>query len=464
MSSIKVIAVSVLFTSLAVSLHGQTIAQSPLTNELDKLISSGFKENEPGGVAFVAQKGKIIYLRPFGMANMELDVKMRPDMVFSIGSITKEFTSISILQLMEQGKLSLQDELTKYIPDYPVNGQKITIEHLLTHTAGIPGSPRRAADTLSRRGVKPEQLIGLFKNLPLQFPAGTQYSYSNSGYFLLGYIIEMVSGMSYANYLRKNIFTPASMKNTYYGDDHHLIKNRASSYLPGRNGFENANNGPIIWAYSAGGILSTVEDLYKFNRALYDYKLVKKETLDMAQQEHPLPNGKKSEYGYGWEIGNMQGTVIFEHGGNAGGFMTHDIYLPKEDIFVAVFMNIRDKLPELLATDLAATALGKPFNIKEVSLDENTLKSYVGVYVGDSVERYITVENGKMFYQRQGANKLSMRPYARDRFFFDNMSIIGEIKRDENDKIISLVLRNKRRKEASSNLIRLDKRIPAPDR
>ena len=436
-----------------------------LAAEFDRIISSEFKAQEPGGVVLVTQKGKVIYGKAFGMANVELDVPMKEEMVFNIGSITKQFTAVAVLQLMERGKLSLQDEMTKYLPDYPVNGQKITIENLLTHTAGIPNSAPEAVTALQgRRGlVSLQEIINTFKNRPLDFAPGAKWSYSNNGYMLLGAIIEKVSGVSYPEYLANNIFKPAGMTRTLFGDDYILVKNRAASYVYSRaeSRFLNALNGKVEIAYSAGAIQSTAEDLFRWNQALHSHKLITKESLEKAQVEYKLPSGKGTNYGYGWFIGNIQGSPLVEHGGNMGGFMSHAIYLPREDVFVVVLYNFRAaRLPEFLAGDLAALAINKPYNISEISLDENLLKTYVGVYEEEGVERLITLENGKLYYQRVGANKLNMKPYAKDKFFFENLAVIAEFKRDASNNIISLALSSKRG-ISSSTLKRTDKPVPA---
>jgi CubicO group peptidase (beta-lactamase class C family) len=453
------------FSFNLILVKGQTPAQ--LTAEFDRIISSEFKAQEPGGVVLVTQKGRIIYKKSFGLANVELNVPMKDEMVFNIASITKQFTAVAVLQLMEQGKLSLQDEITKYLPDYPAGGQKITIESLLTHTAGIPGSEPEAMSKLQgkRSFVTLPEIIATFKNRPLDFAPGTKWNYSNNGYMLLGAIIEKVSGISYGEYLEKNIFKPAGMTATHFGDDYIIVKNRAASYVHSRaeSRFLNAPNGKIEIAYSAGAIQSTAEDLFRWNQALNANKLIKKESLEKARTEYKLPNGKGTNYGYGWFIGNIKGSPLVEHGGNMGGFMSHAIYLPQEDVFVAVFYNFRAaRLPEFLAGDLAALTIGKPFDINEIAVDENLLKTYVGVYEDEGGERSITVENGKLYYQRVGGNKFSLKPYAKDKFFLEDTAIIGEFKRDAaSGNITGLALANKRG-VSSSFLKKTDKPIPVP--
>lgn len=440
-------------------------APAALPAEFDRLIAAEFKPAEPGGVVLIAQKGRVVYKKAFGMANLELGVSMKEEMVFNIASLTKQFTAVAILQLVEQGKLALADDITKHLPDYPTGGQPLTVEHLLTHTAGIPGSAPEAITKLQgeRRLIKLPEIINTFKTRPLDFTPGTKMVYSNNGYMLLGAIIEKVSGMSYAEYLEKNLFKPAGMTETHFGDDYIITKNRAASYIYSRaeSRFLNALNGKVELAYSAGAIQSTAGDMFKWNQALNASKLIKKESLAKAHREHMLPDGKRTFYGYGWFIGNLQGSPLVEHGGNMGGFMSHAIYLPREAVYVAVFYNFRAaRLPEFLAGDLAALAIGKPFDIKEIALGEELLKTYAGVYEEEGVERFVTVENGKLFYRRAGANKLPMKPYAKDKFFFENTAVIGEFKRDAGDKIVSLNLENKRG-ISSSTLKRTGKALPA---
>ena len=465
MKKMMSLCLSVLLSISFNSILARGQSRTQLTAELDRIISSEFKAQEPGGVVLIAQRGQILYKKAFGMANLELNVPMKEEMVFNIASMTKQFTAIAVLQLMEQGKLSLQDEITKYLPDYPINGQKITIENLLTHTAGIPASPPEAMKLLQgeRRLITLPEIINTFKTRPLEFAPGTKMVYSNNGYILLGAIIEKVSGISYPEYLKRNLFKPAGMNETLFGDDYIIIKNRAASYVYSRaeSQFLNYLNSKVEMAYSAGGIQSTAEDIFRWHQALLSNKLIKKESLEKAQTEYKLPSGKGTNYGYGWFIGNIQGSPIVEHGGNMGGFMSHAIYLPQEDVFVALFYNFRvpNRLPEFLAGDLAALAIGKPFKIKEITLDENLLKSYTGVYEEEGIERLITLEKGNLYYQRVGANKMNMKPYAKDRFFFENAAVVAEFKRDVNGKVVSLLLANKRG-ISSSVLRRTDKPIP----
>ena len=351
-------------------------AQSPvdpkLSAEIDKLLAAQFKADGTGAAALVARKGQIIYKKAFGMANLELNVPMQADNVFRIGSITKQFTAVAILQLMEQGKLNLQDEITKFIPDYPTHGHKITIEHLLTHTSGIKSyTNMESFSSIERKDMKPEELISFFKNQPMDFAPGTKWQYNNSGFFLLGYIIEKLSGKTYPQYVEEVFFKPLGMSNSFYGNDSKIIKNRAGAYQKGENGVENADMLSMTLPFAAGSLQSTVEDLYKWNRAVHAYKFLKKETLDQAFTPYKLADGTATNYGYGWFLGKVQGSTSIEHGGGINGFLTMEKYLPEEDVFVAVFSNCTCNPPSDVATKIAALAIGKPqvrAAIREITL------------------------------------------------------------------------------------------------
>lgn len=372
-----------------------------LTGKFDKLLLAQFKPHEPGGVALVAWNGRIIYEKAFGMANLELNVPMRTEHVFKIASITKQFTAVAILQLLEEGKLDLQDEVTKFIPDYPMQGYKITIEHLLTHTSGILDfakireTPNRMAGALT-----PEQMIDIFKERPLRFPPGTQWEYSNSGYFLLGYIIERITGKTYGKFLEEQIFKPAGMSRSFFGGETQLVTNRADGYTGGQQGFINAPHISMTHPYAAGAILSTVEDLFKWNQALHSYKLIRKETLEKALTRYTLADGKKTRYGYGWRFGSIQDSPSFWHAGGINGFTSMAMFLPEEDVFVVLLSNCDANSPEEVTAKLAALAIGKPYEYKPIPAERGTLVQYTGVYENENGrQRVITISNDTLYSQ-----------------------------------------------------------------
>lgn len=430
-----------MLTSLSINSSAQTLNTKQLTAEFDKMLSEKFKPGETGCAALVAKNGQIIYQKAFGMANLELNVPMQPDMVFRIGSITKQFTAVAILQLMEQGKLSLQDDITKFIPDYTTQAYTITIEHLLTHTSGIKsytGIPEIMKNI--RMDMKPEELIAQFKNQPMEFAPGTKWNYNNSGFFLLGYIIEKVTGMTYAEYIQENFFTPLGMTSSCYGSDTKIIKNRAYGYQPGDDGVVNSDYCSMTQPYSAGSIMSTVGDLFKWHQAVHSYTLVKKETIDKAFTEYKLANGDGTGYGYGWFLSHLQGSPTIEHGGGIFGYLTSSIYLPEEDVFVVLFSNNVGKAPELTALKMAAVTIGKPLKTTEIKLDEATLNQYVGIYTNDKKrEVTITREGTQLSAMLSGSGSRKMFPIEKDKFILEDAFMYATFSRDDKGKVVSFV-------------------------
>ncbi|MEO6000901.1 MAG: serine hydrolase domain-containing protein, partial [Chitinophagaceae bacterium] len=276
-------------------------------HKLDKLISAYAEYGKFNGSILVAEKGKVIFKKGFGLANMEFNVPNQPDTKHRLGSITKQFTAMLIMQLVEQGKLKLDVPISAYLPDYPKKkGEVVTIHHLLTHSSGTPNMTAFPGffKNISRNSYSPVQLVNLFADSTLQFEPGKKYAYSNSGYILLGYIIEKVTGKTYEQVLQENIFTPLKMNNTGY--DHHrtLLKNRANGYEKNGRNYVNANFIDMSVPYAAGALYSTVEDLYLWDQALYGNLLLRKENMDLLFTKH-ISSGGSYYYGYGWGIGEI---------------------------------------------------------------------------------------------------------------------------------------------------------------
>lgn len=427
-------------------LSSDAVAQSPnkkqLTAEFDKMLSEKFRPGETGCAALVAKDGEIIYKKAFGMADLELSVPMQPDMVFRVGSITKQFTAVAILQLMEQGKLSLQDDITKFIPDYPTHGYTITVEHLLTHTSGIKSYTSISEIMKFVRDDKtPEEVINMFKNQPMDFAPGTKFRYNNSGFFLLGYIIEKVSGKTYKDYIEENFFRPLGMTGSCYGNDVKIIPNRASGYQAGADGVQNADVLSMLLPYSAGAIQSTVEDLFKWNQAVHSYKLVSKESLDKAFTEYKLANGKGTGYGYGWFLSELQGSPTIEHGGSINGFLANAIYMPQEDLFVALFSNSTAKGPDFTSQKMAALAIGKPLKYTPIELGEATLDLYTGVYQNEEgKETTVSRDSTRLSLLRPGSNRKNIIPVDSDKFLLEESFISLAFVRDAGGKINGLII------------------------
>ncbi|MBK8608511.1 MAG: beta-lactamase family protein [Chitinophagaceae bacterium] len=325
--------------------------------KIDSLLQVKYQPASPGAVFLIAQKGKMLYKKAFGLANLELNVDMKPDHIFEIGSITKQFTAVSILMLVEKGKLNLQDEITKFIPDYPAHGKKITVHHLLTHTSGIKDYTKmKALNDISQNDLTPLELIDFFKNEPMDFDPGEQFKYCNSGYVILGYIIESLSGQSYAGFVEDNIFKKAGMMSSFYANSGQLIKNRVSGYHK-KDSYVNARHISFTLTYAAGSLMSNADDMLTWQNALSNNLLVNENTINQAFANYKLNNGNHINYGYGWFIKDINGIPDREHGGSIFGFKSMAVYLPGEDIYVIGLNNCDCNSPTEITKQIASLAL-----------------------------------------------------------------------------------------------------------
>jgi CubicO group peptidase (beta-lactamase class C family) len=449
----KIVYLFILLFGCSTIIHAQK-----LEKRFDEMLNEQYPSNGPGATALVAIKGKIIYQKAFGKANLELDTKTEPDMVYEIGSITKQFTAVSILMLMEQGKLNLDDDITKFLPNYPTHGYHISIHHLLTHTSGIKSyTSMKSWFSVWRKDFKPKELIDFSKNAPMDFDPGEKWKYNNSAYLILGYIIEKVSGQTYEQFIKSNIFEPLGMHHSIYGSHSKIIKNRAYGYQK-RGEYVNAEYLSLTQPYSAGSLMSTVEDLFIWNRAIRSNKLVKKKSIELAFTNYKLNNGKKINYGYGWGLNDINGSPTIEHSGGIFGYVTNSIYLPNEDVFVAVFSNCDCNDPGLVSTKMAALAIKKPYPSEQdvISVDNEYLKNLVGVYdFEDNSTRIITLHNNNLYSQRTGSSKKRLYPIKGNTFFFENS--LSKIQFQEKGNKIEASFSNRINKTTG---IKTDKPIP----
>ncbi len=364
--------------SIMKSSTGQNLS---FEKKVDDLLTKQFNQSQPGCEVLVAKQGQVIYKKAYGSADLELNVALTPDMVFNLASITKQFTAVAILQLVEQGKISLHDSLQKFIPDFPSKGYTITIENLLTHTSGIKDYMHLDFPNsyMERWDYRPKQLVDSFKNYPLEFEPGTKFSYSNSGYYLLGYIIETISGKRYQNYVQDNLLKPLGLTHTYFDSTGIIIPNRVHGYLKDDRVYRNEDYWSPTIEYSAGGLISNVDDLFKWHEGLYSYQILKKETLQKAFTSYKLKDGVSTDYGYGWYLKTSNGIKSIEHAGGIPGFMTNEIYFPAEDIFFAILCNCGSAPVDELSVNISSIALGKPLQT-DLKVDSKTFNKYVGVY------------------------------------------------------------------------------------
>jgi len=349
-------------------------AQSKV-DKLDKLISAYTEYGKFNGSVLIAEKGNVIYKKGFGMADMEWNIPNQPDTKHRLGSITKQFTAMLIMQLVEQGKLKLDVPISTYLPDYPKkNGDVITIHHLLTHSSGIPNMTSFPGflKNVSRNAYSPMQLVNISADSTLQFKPGERFAYSNSGYLLLGYIMEKVTGRSYEQLLQENIFTPLKMNNTGY--DHHesLLKNRARGYEKNGRRYVNADFIDMSVPYAAGALFSTVEDLYLWNQALYGNQLLRKENMALLFTKHISSGG--DHYGYGWSIGETplgntaERIETIGHGGGINGFNTQLTRILSDKSFIVLLNNTGGAPLNEMTNAIAAILYDKSYDLPKRSV------------------------------------------------------------------------------------------------
>lgn len=375
----------VLFLFVTASGVSQTKAKHPslqgeLAQQIDQLLKKYAEYGQFNGSALVAEQGKPIYKKGFGMANMEWDIPNAPNTKHRLGSITKQFTAMLILQLAEQGKLKLDVPITTYLPDYPKgNGDQITIHHLLTHTSGIPNYtsfPNFFKD-LSKNYYSPADFVKQFSGMPLEFKPGEKFAYSNSGYFLLGYIIEKVSGKTYETCLQENIFTPLHMNDSGFDHSEKILKNRAAAYEKNGDGYVNAAYIDMNLPYAAGSMYSTVEDLYLWDQALYTEKLLPAKSRDLLFAHHIAARG--GHYGYGWSVAEADGIkpnakiTITEHGGGINGFNTIISRITTDRNLVVLLNNTGGAPLDEMNRAIRNILYGKPYDMPKRSLAKTLL-------------------------------------------------------------------------------------------
>jgi CubicO group peptidase (beta-lactamase class C family) len=409
----------------------QSPAQSNISNELDSFLLTQFKRDEPGGVVLVAKNGQVLYQKAFGMADLELNVPVNDSMIFQIGSNTKQFTAVAILQLVEQNKLQLHDTLGKFIPAalHPVSG--ITLRQLLSHTGGLTEKNDFALKYLLK-GQKNDSALAV------EIIAGRKWEYSNSGYGILGDIIEIITGKPYADYIRENIFIPAGMVHSYIDEVAPIIKNRAHGYVRKP---KKLNARPAGKMGAAGGILSTVEDMLRWSEALKTGTLLRPETLQQAFTPQKLTDGRVTDYGFGWYLQELHGSPTRRHGGRTSGYTSETLYLPGEAVYVIILTNTADPIFPIMAVTriIAGIAINKPYVFTDQPIDKNELKKYTGLYENEFGELLnISEEAGKLIWQRPNGGKIKLGFAGNNEFFLDKDFYRLNFNKDAAGKVTSI--------------------------
>jgi len=404
-------------TLIWLSIAGPATAQT-LEQRLDEYLKAAENVMHFSGTALVAKSGKVLFSKGYGMADIGKKTPNAPATRFLIGSVTKQFTATLIMQLAEEKKLSIEDPITKYLTDFPkATGDKVTIRHLLTHTSGLP-SYTDNGDLMKKReiGAPPQEVVSSFKDLPLQFEPGTTFRYSNSGYFLLGLIIEKITDQPYAENLHKRILGPIGMNNTGYMD--YGVKMLATGYR-----LDSAKVRPAVkdhpsLPFAAGGLYSTVGDLFLWDQALYGERVLSRELL--KQMWTP----SLSMYGFGWVIDSLYGHKRIWHSGQIDGFMSDFQRFVDDSTCIVLLSNNESILEGQITTSLAAIALGQPYSLPvrktPAKIDPTVFADYIGAYqIGPATYRLITRRGDSLFSQRTGGAQRLIYPESKDKYFYD---------------------------------------------
>jgi len=413
-----------------------------LIAKVDEYLKASMKVRRFAGSVLIARNGHVLVSKGYGMANLEDGALNTPQTKFRLGSLTKQFTSMAVMMLQERGKLSVGDLVCKYLPDCPAAWQAITIRHLLTHTSGIPNyTALPDFRNFARTTMAVPALVDLFKNKPLDFAPGEKYSYSNSGYIVLGYVIERASGKSYQDFLRENIFVPLRMVNSGY-DGNMLLDHRAAGYAldPESNSTVNAAYIDMSIPFSAGALYSTVEDLLLWDQALYTERLVSLKSLD--EMFTPF----KSNYAYGWSVGKQFDRRSISHGGDIYGFASHISRYPDDRVTVIVLTNHEGVAAGSIARDLAAIVFGEPYKIpvepKIITVESGILDSYVGQYRLSNTVLDITNEGGRLMWTQGGVaeSKRQLLATSQTDFILQGTELQITFVKDDKGRVTQLVL------------------------
>jgi CubicO group peptidase (beta-lactamase class C family) len=357
-------------------------ANGELEKKVDDLVKPYFDSTKIAGITIGVFKGEEkILLKSYGFADLEFEVKLPTDASFEIGSVTKQFTATATMQLVEKGLLSLDDDVAKFIK-FDTKGKKVTVRQLLSHTSGIKGYTELPFfEDFSIRKFKRDTLLRMVEKEPFDFNPGEALIYNNTGFFMLGLLIEKISGMSYEDYVSHNLFPKAGMTNTYYCSENKVTKNRAHGYELRETVLVRAAYLDHTWPYSAGSLCSTVEDLVKWNNALHKGKLISESTYKEFIKPTELNDGTITKYAKGITVTQRQGRRVLEHGGGIPGFLSQNSYYPDDDISIVVLTNtIGPVSPEQIEKDIAGFVFHTTTE-KQPKYD-GSLDPYVGTFKG----------------------------------------------------------------------------------
>lgn len=415
------------------------IANSSVAQDLAKLdeIARHHATNDHFmGSVLVARGGETLLSKGYGAADLQWNIPNAPNTKFRIGSVTKQFTAAAILLLQERGKLNIQDPVKRYYADAPASWDQVTLFHLLTHTSGIPSfTSFPEYDAIHVTPKTPAELIALFRDKPLEFAPGEKWNYSNSGYQLLGYVIEKASGERYEDFVRENIFVPLEMKDSGCETSRAIVSRRSTGYVDSASGFLNAGYVDMSVPYAAGALYSTTEDLLRWEQGLFGGKLLGSKSLKV------MTTPFKNDYALGIAVHSSSGHRVFEHSGAIDGFSSALVYYPDQKLAIVVLSNV-EATAQAMAHDLVAAATGQAVTLRSaVAVPADVLARYVGVYhLRTGLDIAITVEDQQLISQGTGQPKIPLFAESPQRFFAKVLDAQIDFVSDSDGTISRLIL------------------------
>ena len=386
--------------------------RAELVAALDSAAQAHAADSTVAGVAVAAvQHGDTLLSEGYGQADLEFGVPMPKDAVFEVGSITKQFTAAAILQLAAQDSLSLDAPITEYLPGYDTRGHRVSPRHLLHHISGIRSYTNISQFwDLYRQDLPRDTLLTLVEGEPFRFGPGTAMSYSNTGYFLLGRIIEEASGQSYASYLEEHLLGPAGMEDTYYCDEEAVVDRKAHGYgWSGKQGLRHKEYLDHTWPYAAGSLCSSAPDLVAWNQALHGGEVLPDSMQEEMTAPGRLADDTELRYGMGLDVYRQKGHSIIRHGGSIPGYLSESWYYPEDGLIVVVLQNTNGpQEPQSLADSLARLVLGPGEEPATTPYEDNRSElagRYVGPSRGELTELRIEASDGALLAREAGSEE-----------------------------------------------------------
>ena len=438
----RLVAIALALVVLAPAAFAQ-VADAGAAAKVDALFAELDKPDSPGYVVAVVKDGAVVHAKGYGMADLERGVRLSPQSVLDIGSTSKQFTAACILMLAREGKLSLDDDIRKHLPEMRDYGAPVTVRHLLHHTSGIRDylTLMAVAGQSAANDYPDAQVVELIaRQRELNFRPGDEHLYSNSGYFLMSEIVRRASGMSLREYAEKHLFAPLGMKSTHFHDDTSMVvKNRAVGYAP-RPGGGFALDMSIFHVVGDGGVMTTVEDLAVWDRQFYDPKLEGgRELVAQLQSQGVLNSGEKLDYAAGLVVGSHRGLRTVRHGGAWAGYRSDMLRFPDERLTVICLANFAAAAPSQMAERVAevylagklapAAAAPKPAEVQAIALAPEALKAREGLYrdTANGSFRALAVRDGKLVFLRGPSGPRELVPVAADRFVMAGVPVHVEV-------------------------------------